>query len=106
MPFVKLAALPPKNLFPGIADRYAHTDKITLGDVEVAAGTILPTHQHPHDQISHVLAGRVEFTIGTETRQLEAGMSAVIPGGTLHGARTLTACRVLDIFSPPRDDYR
>ena len=106
MPFVTLASLPAKNIFPGIAGHYTHTEKLTLGEVELAAAVVLPTHQHLHDQISCVLAGRMEFTIGAETRLLEAGMSAVIPGGAPHGARTLTACRVLDIFSPPRDDYR
>ena len=69
MPFVTLASLPAKNIFPGIA-------------------------------------GRVEFTVGAETRIMEPGVSAIIPGGTPHGCRALTACRVLDIFSPARDDYR
>ena len=31
---------------------------------------------------------------------------AVIPGGVPHGGRTISACRVIDVFAPARDDYR
>ena len=41
---------------------------------------------------------------------LESGAQAlgcaVIPGGTPHSGRALTACRALDVFSPVREDYR
>jgi len=37
---------------------------------------------------------------------LESGMCAVIPSGTTHSGLALTACRVLDLFSPARDDFR
>ena len=53
-----------------------------------------------------MLEGRFEFTVGDQTSMLEPGMAALIPGGVMHGGRTLTACRVLDVFSPTRDDYR
>jgi len=106
MNFATLASLPPKNIFPGAIGRYAHTGKMTVGEVDLAAGVVVPMHQHPQDQFSYVLAGRVEFTVGTETRVMNAGDCAVIPGGTLHGCRTLTACRILDTFAPVREDYR
>jgi len=106
MNFVTLASLPPRNIFAGAPGRYAHTEKMTIGEVELAAGVVVPSHSHPHDQFSYVLAGRVEFTVGPETRVMETGACAVIPGGTPHGARALAACRLLDIFSPVREDYR
>ena len=106
MPFVHLAKLPAKNIFPGATGHYAHTEKTTLGEIELAAGVTVPLHQHPHDQFSYVLAGRVEFSLAAETRVMEAGDCAVIPGGTPHGCRALTACRILDAFAPAREDYR
>ena len=101
-----LAALPARKIFAGADGHYVHTAKMTLGEVELAADVVVPLHQHSHDQFSYVLAGRVEFTVGAETRTMNAGDCAVIPGGTPHGCRTLTACRLLDTFSPARDDYR
>jgi len=106
MSTVTLAAQPARALFPGITGRYAHLDRLTVGEIELAAGAVVPLHQHPHDQMSYLLAGRAECTSGGETHVLEAGMCALIPGHTPHSFRALTACRVLDTFTPARDDYR
>ncbi len=107
MPFTTLASLPAKEIFGGsIRGHYAHQANMTIGEVELAAGVSLPMHHHPHEQITYVLSGRLEFTIGDETTLLGPGMAALIPGGVPHSARTLTACRVIDLFSPVREDYR
>ena len=106
MSFATFASVPARNIFPGATGRYVHTEKMTLGEVELAAGVVVPIHAHPHDQFSYLLAGRVEFTVGPETREMKVGDCAVIPGGTPHGCRALTACRILDTFAPVREDYR
>ena len=79
---------------------------MTVGEINLDAGTVVPMHSHPHEQVTYVMEGRFEFTIGTETRVLERGVAALIPGGVMHGGTTLTACRVLDLFSPVREEYR
>jgi quercetin dioxygenase-like cupin family protein len=66
----------------------------------------LPSHAHPHEQLTTVLSGELELTVGGEVRVLRAGMVAFIPGGVPHSARALTACEVMDVFHPVRDDYR
>lgn len=107
MPFATLASLPVKEIFGGsIRGHYAHLTKLTIGEVELNAGTTVPLHQHPHEQMTYVIEGRFEFTVGGQTTVLEPGMAAIIPSGVLHGGKTLTACRVIDVFSPARDDYR
>ena len=107
MSFTTLASLPVKEIFGGtIRGHYTHLTKLTGGEVMLNAHTVVPLHQHPHEQVTYVLEGRFEFTVGDQTTLLEPGMAALIPGGVMHGGRTLTACRVLDVFSPARDDYR
>lgn len=106
MPFCTLASLPGRTLFPGVTGHYAHTDRFTIGDVELAAGSVVPTHQHPHEQLSYVLSGRIDFTVGGETRVMGPGDCALIPGNVPHSVRALTAARVLDTFTPVREDYR
>jgi quercetin dioxygenase-like cupin family protein len=107
MPFAALASIPARTLFGGtIRGHYAHLDAMTIGEVHLDEGAIVPMHDHPHEQFTYVMEGRFEFTIGTETRILEPGVAALIPGGVTHGGRTLTACRVVDIFAPVREDYR
>lgn len=106
MPFANLASAPVRPLFPGVTGRYTHAARITTGEIDLVAGAVVPVHQHPHDQLSYVISGRLEFTVGAETHLLEPGSCTIIPGGTPHGCRALTVCRVLDTFTPIREDYR
>ena len=107
MSVVTLALLPAKTIFPGITAHFAHLDhRLTIGEVELAAGAIVPVHQHPHDQLTYILAGRAECTVGGETHTLSSGMCVLTPGGTPHTFRAITDCRALDVFTPTRDDFR
>jgi quercetin dioxygenase-like cupin family protein len=67
-------------------------------------GAHLPEHQHPHEQLTHVLRGRLRFLIAGEARELGPGESVCLPGGTPHGADALEETLVIDTFSPPRED--
>ncbi|SDR68346.1 cupin domain-containing protein [Opitutus sp. GAS368] len=107
MSFTTLASLPAKEIFGGaVRGHYAHLERLTIGEVALQPNTTIPLHQHPHEQVTYVVEGRFQFTIGTETTVLGPGMAALIPGGVMHGGTTLTACRVIDLFSPVREDYR
>ena len=107
MSFATLTSLPAKEIFGGaVRGHYAHLERLTVGEVALQAGLTVPLHQHPHEQVTYVFEGRFQVTVGTETMVLEPGMVALIPGGVMHGGTTLTACRVLDLFSPVREDYR
>ncbi|HYV96827.1 MAG TPA: cupin domain-containing protein [Gemmatimonadaceae bacterium] len=102
-----LRNLSPRAILDGsIRGHYAHLPGMTIGEVHLDANTVVPMHEHPHEQITYVVEGRFEFTVGTETTILEPGTAAMIPGGAKHGGKTLTACKVIDIFAPAREDYR
>jgi quercetin dioxygenase-like cupin family protein len=54
-----------------------------------------------------VVQGEFEFTIGGETKMLKQGDAYVIPGGVEHsGVGSSGWSLALDIFSPPREDYK
>ena len=72
--------------------------------VTLDAGSHLPEHQHPHEQITHVLRGRLRLTVAGVPHELTAGQSLCIPGSALHFADTLEDALVIDTFSPPRED--
>jgi len=44
--------------------------------------------------------------IGGEPCSLTAGMYHIIPSHMPHSALAVTDCRVIDTFSPVREDYR
>ena len=105
--FLRLTQVPARQILDGtIRGHYAHGAAMTIGEVLLDANTVVPMHEHPHEQMTYVIDGRFEFTVGTETTILEPGMVAIIPGGARHGGKTLTACTVIDVFSPVREDYR
>jgi quercetin dioxygenase-like cupin family protein len=106
MPFIEEHDVPPREIVPGFRGRYVHSEQMTIGFVDVDAGAVLPEHAHPHEQITRVLTGELELTVAGEPRVLTPGTVAVIPSGVRHSGRALTACRVLDVFQPVREDYR
>ncbi len=59
-----------------------------------------------HEQIMHVLEGTFEFTLDGETKIYEHGDLVIIPPHTVHGGKALTACRLLDVFSPVKEEYK
>ena len=104
--FHQLTDLPEKELFKGFNARLVHTENMTISYVRIDAGAILPEHHHPEEQITNILAGQLEMTIGGETEVCNPGTTVVIPSNTPHSARALSACIALDIFNPVREDYK
>lgn len=96
----------PKELVSGITGHYVHGAQLTLGYVEIEAGSILPQHSHVHEQITYILEGQLDMVIGGKNCSLTAGMYYVIPSNVPHGAVAPVHCKVIDVFNPVREDYR
>ncbi len=73
-------------------------------EVELQRGSRLPEHRHPHEQIAHVVEGRLRFIVAGEAQELGAGESLYLGGNVPHAVDVLETARVLDTFSPPRED--
>lgn len=102
---IDLKQIPSREYFPGYHGKMIHTEKLTLAYWEVEAGAEVPEHSHHHEQIMQVLEGRFEFSLDGEIREYKPGELVVIPSHSKHSARALTACRIMDIFCPVREDY-
>lgn len=106
MSFIELEKVQPLELLPGVRIRAPYGQNLMLSMVQLDAGAEVPTHNHPHEQGGILLEGRMELTIGLETRLLEPGAMYIIPPHTPHRARAVGGpARVLDVFSPVREDY-
>ena len=106
MNFISKADLPAREVIKGYQARTIHTGNLTLVYWSVEAGAAMPLHSHLHEQVSHVLSGIFELTVGDETRLLDPGIVAAIPPHIPHGGRAVTDCELLDVFYPEREDYR
>ncbi|MGO6733090.1 cupin domain-containing protein [Rhizobium ruizarguesonis] len=76
--------------------------KFSIMESIAGHGTATPTHTHVEDEVFHILAGEVIFSLGGEISVLTAGDAIYIPGGTQHAWRNSagTPARMLAFFSP------
>ena len=87
------------KIFPG--------ENVMLSVVRIAANCSGETHSHPQEQWGVLLEGSgVRIQDGIE-HEVSTGDFWQTPGGIAHGFRAgPNGALVLDIFSPPRDEYR
>lgn len=106
MPFIDLSSVQRIELSPGIHIRTPYGRNLMLSYLEMDEGTVVPLHSHPHEQGGILLKGRMELTIGEETRTVEEGALFIIPPDTPHRAAAVRGpIKLLDCFSPVREDY-
>ena len=105
--FVEWSQRPRKEIFPGVNIATASGQNLMLARVALDPDAVVPEHRHPHEQYGLVLEGTATFTVGGQTRALKAGDYYAIPGDVSHSVITGPDGAVcLDIFSPPREEYR
>lgn len=103
---IQVSSIPLKEVIPGYKARFIHTAKLTLAFWEVEPGAAIPLHNHLHEQTMQVLEGEFEFTVAGVTHIYKAGSTVVIPPYVTHGGKSITACKLMDIFCPVREDYK
>lgn len=101
-----LKNIPSKEMFPGYTGRFIHTNNMTFAFWDVKAGSRVPEHAHMHEQVAHIMEGQFELTVDGQPLLLEAGKVAVIPSNIKHSGVAVTDCKLLDVFTPVREDYR
>lgn len=95
-----------RKMLPGCTARFIHADNMTLSYWDLEVGAVIPSHSHPHEQVTTVISGRIEMTVGEETKTLGPGCGVTIPANMEHSVKALDVCFVVDAFYPVREDYR
>ncbi|GBF20508.1 Cupin domain-containing protein [Arenibacter algicola] len=103
---IKLAEIVPKEIMPGYHGKLIHTQNMSLAFWEVEAGAKVPEHAHMNEQVMQVLEGKFEFTLDGITKTYEPGDLVIIPPHVPHSGLALTPCKLMDVFSPTREEYR
>ncbi|MFQ5995643.1 MAG: cupin domain-containing protein [Acidiferrobacterales bacterium] len=97
----------PRQLADGIATRIFVGDNVMLSVVRIEPRSTGTVHSHPQEQWGVLLDGECVRIQGDEEVPMQAGDFWHTPGGVPHGIRTGdTGATVLDIFSPPREEYK
>jgi len=107
MPLIDYDSAIPVEMFPGVVRRtLTNGDRLMLIEVTVEEGAVVPMHTHPHEQTGYLISGRFLFELGDEKREIGPGDCWLVPSNVPHQVTALEPCLVVDIFSPPREDYR
>ncbi len=96
-----------RELAPGLTTRIFVGDQAMLSVVTIEPNAEGQVHSHPQEQWGVLLEGDAVRIQDGEEIAVKAGDFWRTPGGVPHGLRAgPQGARVLDIFSPPRDEYR
>ena len=100
------SAIPVEQVNENITRQMLVGDRLMVCRLVLAARTVTAVHSHVHEQITLVERGRADFFVEGERRTAQAGDVLLFPSGIQHGATMLDEEVVLiDIFSPPREDF-
>ena len=96
-----------RDLAPGVDARIFPGEGAMLSIVTIAPNAAGTLHSHPEEQWGVLLEGSAVRVQGGEEIPVKKGDFWRTPGGTPHTMRAgPEGARVLDIFAPPRPEYR
>lgn len=96
-----------RELAPGVTTRIFAGEHAMLSIVEIAPNAAGTLHHHPEEQWGVLLQGTATRVQGAAEIEVRKGDFWRTPGNVPHTMRAgPDGCRVLDVFSPPRDAYR
>ena len=90
MNFFNVSGLMGKEVLEGITLKSVSGKKTMMTFFEFKPNSIIPSHKHPHEQITYVVEGEMEFLLEGESKILSDGDGVVIPSNQEHSAKILS----------------
>lgn len=95
-----------EDLGEGISRQFVgYNSQIMMVIVKFEKDAIGVLHQHFHSQITYVAEGKFEVTNGDETKILKKGDGFFAQPNVEHGVVCLEAGKLIDAFTPVREDF-
>ncbi len=96
-----------KKEFKGVTFEVLATgDKSMVTKMNYRIGDKVPPHSHPNEQSGYVISGEYLIQYGEFTNKLKSGDSYSIPENVEHTWEVVIGGEVIDVFTPPRSDYK
>ena len=104
---VDLEQREPAQPLPGVKRWIISGEGAMLAIVEARKGVEIPSHQHPEEQMTYVLEGKLEVALGDDGRNvtLNRGMVISYEPNVRHGVKVLEDTKVVELFQPPMESY-
>lgn len=100
-------SLEPKQLDEKVSRKVLATGgTLLMAEVAFKKGGVGEVHAHEgHEQVSYIVKGSFEVTVGSETKIVSAGDSFYAGRNIPHGVTALEDSVILDVFTPIREDF-
>jgi quercetin dioxygenase-like cupin family protein len=92
-------------LNPQTTRRVIHGENMTLAQIHLEKGAIVPEHSHANEQITMLMAGRVKLVYPDREQVVEAGQVIQTPPNVPHRLEALEESTAIDVFGPRRGDW-
>lgn len=83
----------------------SHSSDLMICEITLQKDAVIAQHAHPHEQITYIISGKCRYTVGDETKEVGTGDSVLIPGNVPHSIIVFEEMKVIDVFSPAREDF-
>ena len=93
---------------PSMKRKLVNGDQITVAQIMLKDGFVVPMHSHINEQITQVISGQMRFIFGEDrAREIVVGPGEVlvIPANLPHEAHVIGDVFETDTWSPRREDW-
>jgi quercetin dioxygenase-like cupin family protein len=100
--------IPRESPRSGVSRHAYASDQVMLVRNVIDVGLEVRPHAHDDfDQLVYILEGRCTFYVAGEEHEMGPGDLMLVPAGAQHHIDVIEGpCVNLDVFVPPREDYR
>jgi quercetin dioxygenase-like cupin family protein len=105
--FVENKNIPSTDLGGGVKRKVlAYSKNLMTVELRFEKGAVGAPHSHPHEQIGYIISGKLVYQEdGQEDKILETGDTYYVAPNVVHGVQILEDTKLLDIFTPMREDF-
>jgi len=100
--------VPIETVNPFMLRQIVSGEKLMVARIKFKDGFTVPLHCHVHEQVTHVVSGKMRFWFGAnreQTMDLGPGDVIVIPSNLPHEAMIIGDTEEIDTWAPPRQDW-
>ena len=97
----------PTDLGGGVTRKIlSYSQNLMTVELHFEKGSFGAKHSHPHEQIGYIISGKLVYQEeGCEDRILQTGDTYYVAPNVVHGVQILEDTKLLDIFTPMREDF-
>jgi len=105
--FTENRNVPARDLGGGVERKVlSYSKNLMACELTFEKGAVGAPHSHPHEQIGYIISGKLVYQEeGCEDKILGTGDTYYVAPNVVHGVKILEDTKLLDIFTPMREDF-